>query len=120
MTALDSRLGPKALALILKYGKNATVRIENGVYTTADGSVARTPVEHIVKISPPQNFEITLENSNTVRIGDMKCLIAALNLAFTPVVGMKIIFDSQTWTCLQMTPYYSGELVVVWEFQLRK
>lgn len=120
MTALDDRLGPKALALILKYGKTATVEVASQSYALTTGGTTSTPTTYTVKISPPESYEVTLDNANTVQVGDMKCLIAALNLAFTPKIGMDIIFDTQRWKVISVEPIYSGDLVVVWVFQLRK
>ena len=120
LTALDDRLGPKALALILKYGKTATVDVTTYAYTTSSGGTTPTVVSHTVKISPPEAYEISMSNANTVQQGDMKCMIAALGLAFTPKIGIEIVFDSQRWKVVSFEPVYSGDLVVVWIFQLRK
>lgn len=121
MTELDDQLVPAVLELINDLGKVAVARVKsNQAYTESTGDVTESATDYTVKILPPERFDIGYIDGDVIRVSDLKTAVAASGLAFTPKLGMLVIFDSGTYTTISVSPVYSGEQIAMWELQLRK
>ena len=115
-TVLDTKILPKVLAIIEKYGRTVNVAIDTQAKDWSTGIVSTTTATNTVKCSPPEPFNQRYVDGDLVRTGDMETLFAAQDLPFAPVVGMRI--DTK-WTAVRVDPIYSGDLVAAWKVQLR-
>jgi len=122
MTALDTEFVPLAAELLTEYGKAATFHVfSGGSYTPASGVGAPgTETTQSRTIIPPYEVERSFVDGDTIRIGDMMTGLAAENLGFTPVAGMKVTIDSHTWTLVRVHPVYSGERIALYQLFLRR
>lgn len=120
MTTLDDRILPLALNLIAKFGKAATVY---DAYTDVDVATGRTstvPDSWSVTIAPPSPVNSKYVNGDIVIETDMQTMIAASGLAFTPSVGMRVVFDSTDYKVVAAQPLYSGESIAAWRLIARR
>ena len=122
MTALDDKLVPKALTMITNFGKNATFKVIAGAdYDPLTGEVSQDGTSNIVrKIIPPMTYERKFIDGEIVQDGDLMTGIAASGLTFTPTDGMTVSFDNTSWKIVNVQPVYSGELIALYELQLRQ
>jgi hypothetical protein len=120
-TVLDATLPAQVVSILATYGKDITFVIKSKTYDPATGlTTLGTPTNHVLKGSPPYPYSRKFVDGDTVRAEDCMTIIKGDGLAFTPVPGMQVTFDGQTWTSVSVRPYYSGELVAAWEVQLRR
>lgn len=119
-TTLDIRMIPRVLAIIAKYGKSATFSASTGTYNPASGNVANTATTYSKKIIPPYAYENKYVDGDIIKQGDMRSGVAASGLEFTPTPGMSVEIDSATWKIIAVSPVYTGELIAMYELQLRK
>jgi hypothetical protein len=124
-TELDGVFVPLALDLINTYGKSVHAAISNdGVYDPTAGNMQSPTTQYYpIKISPPSPKTASFSPSDVDISGMMTAYVAASGLAFTPVPGMKIIFDKglsseDSWGAHSVLPIYSGELIAVWKLDL--
>lgn len=122
MTVLDDKMIPKIFAIIERYGKSVTFTVEAvQSYNPATGeTTAATPVTHTRKVTPPTAYEQRFVDGETIRAGDMKVFVAAQGLAFVPALDQRVTIDSVAWRIMAVGPIYTGELVALYELQLRK
>lgn len=139
MTALDDRIRPRVVALISKYGLNATFEVlASAVPDATTGTVTETAATgspFTAKISPPEPVTwqfLEHESSHAgrgagaggdvVRTGDVSCLVAAKDLAFTPLsatgsmLARTMTIDGIAYTIVKIEPIWSGEEVAAWRF----
>lgn len=123
MTAeLDPVLVPVALDLIDRFGfdMEMTVKAE-GTYDPATGTTSgQTETTTTRKGSPPIGYESKFIDGDHIRMGDVQIFVAGSGLAITPIVGMKIVFLTETWHAISIKRLYSGLLIAAWDIQLRK
>lgn len=121
-TTLDIKLGPKVLSIIDRFGKYVVIgQTPNETYDPDTGSVtAGVLVEYRQKVSPPDDYNNKLVDGDLIKLGDSMVLLPAKDLAFVPKIGDSVTFDSLIWKMITVKPIYSGELVVVYELQLRR
>lgn len=115
-TVLDTKILPKVLAILEKYGRTVTVVIKARTKDWSTGIVSTTTATHTVKCSPPEPFNQRYVDGDLIRVGDMETLFAAQDLPFTPALNMRI---DDKWTAIRVDPIYSGDLVAAWKVQLR-
>lgn len=122
MTDLDDKLIPRVKTIIEDLGKELTfTESTGGTYNPATGEVTgETNTDYAVKCSPPDQYEARFVNNDTIKVGDVRTFLPSQNLSFTPVRGMKVVFDSLSWKVLELRPIYSGDSIVVYELQLRQ
>jgi hypothetical protein len=120
-TALDTKLVPKALALINKFGTNATFTVSiGGTYSPATGKVSGTSTEDkIQKVSPPSRFDKSLVDGELIKATDLLVVLAASGLTFTPEQSMKVTLDTRVYTIVDVWPVMSGDKVAIYKLQLR-
>ena len=124
MTDLDTRLIPRVLELITKYGKDVTFKtFPSATYTPTTGKT--TPgaeTDYSEKVTPPEPYEDKFIDGEIVQIGDCRVYLAASGLAFTPEKGMEVEFDAEgiTWRIVRIMPVYTGESIAMYGLQLRR
>lgn len=118
-TALDNKLVPKALALINKFGLDATfVNITVGpTFVPGSGTVTKTTANVVRKVSPPAEKRRYGE-AGVIRKEATVIYVAASGLTFTPTKGNRVTVGTITYTIEEANPYYSGEQIAVWELVL--
>jgi hypothetical protein len=121
MTELDDDFVPFVAEMAEEFGAVATFDVTTGgTYSPSTGAVTGgTTTQYQVKIIPPEPYSLFYVDGDVVREGDLKTMIQAQGLAFTPARNMKVTFDSRVFTCLAVDPIYSGALVCGWMLQLR-
>ena len=122
MTRLDVRLIPKIAKLLDTYGKDVIFEeIALKKYDPENGTVTEAGhVQHPWKITPPEGYEARMIDGETIRTGDERTYIAAQDIPFSPVPGMKVSYDSLTWRVVSVQPIRTGEETGAYEIQLRK
>jgi len=94
-TKLDTKLRPKAKALIQKLGKSALI-IEPGVSTynpDTGRNVESQEIVHEVLITPPYPYNDRLITGDIIQKGDLRSYIADLDLGFVPKNTWKVVFE---------------------------
>lgn len=121
-TSLDDKLVPKALTLVNKFGKDVVfVVLETEEYDPETGKVTEGgETSETQKVSPPAKYDRRYINDDTIQEGDTIIGLPAKNLTFTPKNGMVVKFDDTTWRIVSMNPLYTGELIALYELQLRQ
>lgn len=122
MTALDTKLIPKVLAILERLGKSIVVHVVTvaGTYNSTTRLVsAGTVVATTVKAVPPTKFKSHLIDGTNVRITDMETAIAASGLTWTPTIGWKVVIDGFSYTIHNVETYYTGELPCLYWMHLR-
>lgn len=77
-------------------------------------------VTTIRKSSPPMAYAKKYIDGQSVHEGDMMTMVAASGLTFDPATGMQVLFDGTKWNIVRVSPIYSGDLIAVYELQLRQ
>lgn len=118
--ALDT-LVPKALALVNRLGKTVAFKVPaSQTYNPATGVVTETGSTDVsAVVTPPSAYHVRLVDGDMIRQGDVKVSVPASGLSFTPVPGQKVVIDSKTWHVVAVRPVYTGELIALYELQLR-
>lgn len=123
MPTLD-RLRTKVAEIIADKGKAATYRKIAKSYSRTTGETTETATDYTVKMTPPESddrrFARSTIEGTLVEAGDVFVSLADSAIEFVPEVGDKVIFDSETWTVVQIIKTYSGELIATWDLQVRK
>ena len=127
MTALDARLVPKILSLIDRFGKTVRVIEPGATRTNADydpttGKVdVGTPLSYDVKVTPPQPCREALTPGVEVMLGDMTVYVPAAVLKVPPTAQTTLEMDGhETWAVVAMGRIYTGDILALWELQLRR
>lgn len=120
MTALDTKIIPKVFNLVAKYGKVVTFNSRSGyTYDETEGTATSTITSYSKKVTPPDKYDVRYVDGDLIRVGDSRIFLPAQGLEFTPARGESVIVDSESWTIIKANPIYSGDLVCLWELQLR-
>lgn len=116
MTTLDDSLPAEVAAVLATYGKDVIFSVPIGkTYNEATGGLDGGYTQNYpVKAAPPYEFSRQYVNGTTIQEGDVRILIAK-PADFTPAISHKVIFDSQTFNLVSVSPIYSGENVVAYE-----
>lgn len=121
MTELDLEIPGLASELIDEYGKSIGFgRVEPGKYDTSTGTAAPAGVPSTVKaIVEPYRGQRLL--AGLVEAGDMKLTIAAESFPDgEPTTEDTAVIDGVEFTVVNVLPTYSGELVALYEIQVRR
>ena len=125
---------PKTLAILAKYGTDATFKVKTGggVPDPSTSTVsAVTTTDVLWKISPPAPYSAFLIDDDVIQAGDMKTVLAAQGITFTPAVAhpvtppavptaTSLTFGGYLWRIMAADPIYSGDLVCAYQLQLRR
>lgn len=116
MTVLDVKIPPIVKATLAKYGRDVTVSIDTHTKDWNTGLITTTTVTHSVKAVPPYPFSTFYRPGDVIHTGDMYTLFQALDLPFTPALGIRI----GEWTVVEINPIPSGNSIAAWEARLHK
>lgn len=122
MTVLDDKFVPKALAMVAEFGKTVTFTVKSLTpYNPLTGGVGEgIPITHSVKVSPPDQYDKRLVDGDIVKQADLKVLLPPTTL-FTPAVDSTFVdIDGSEFRVIGVKPVYSGELIAIFELQLRQ
>lgn len=117
--ALDS-LGGTARDLLTRFGKDAVLRKAARVYSPTTGKTTDVATDYAVVVGPPSPYRQGRVDGVLVRVGDAAVMMARDGAPAVPVSGDRLVLDGQTWQVVNVSPTYSGQLVAVWELQLRR
>ena len=122
MATLDTELRLVAQTLISDLGKLVDFSVPaTKTYDPTTGIVTEGAITvHSVKVSPPERYEERFVDEDLIRARDLRISLAALGLAFTPDLAMLVTIDSIAFDIIHITPVYSGELIALYELQLRQ
>ena len=117
---LDATFRPLAHNLIAKYGKNVTfTKTTAGTFDPVTGTtIGSTSTDTVVKIAPPAAVDVAEVNGTSIQTGDLKVSVAALD--YTPDINQTVTIDGATYDVVSVSPVYSGELVALYDCQVRK
>ena len=79
-TVLDTKLLPKVLAVLEKYGRTVTITIETKTKNWTTGLIETSTATHSVKCSPPEPLDVRYVPGDVIQHGDMVTLFAAQDL----------------------------------------
>lgn len=85
-------------------------------------SVSETPdpnSPYTQRITPPFPASDRFADGDVVRYGDLMFYLPALDLEFTPVVGMKVEWDGGTYTAVAVEKVATGNYLGLWKFVVR-
>jgi hypothetical protein len=120
MTKLDERMRALALTQINAKGKTMTFKkVTDGTYDAATGTATPTSAPVACKgiIARPSSAALQRE---IARLGDQRVYVAAAALTSTPEPGDLLTIDGADWRIVAVFPYYSGELVALYDFNVRR
>ena len=121
MTELDEEIPGLATEIIAEYGKDiAYIQREPGTYDPATSQAMPTPTDRVIKgIVEPYRGQRLI--AGLVEAGDLKVTCAAESFE-----GLKdpspediMTIDDKDFNVINVLPTYSGELVAIYEFQVR-
>jgi hypothetical protein len=121
-TTLDTKLVPRAKALLDRYGMTVSVKARGGTANYKTGEV-ESPGDSTytgVKITPPFPYEHREIDGDTIRLGDAKSYLAAQDLSFTPIIGMMLTIGSEMWAIVGVGVVRTGDSVALYQLQLRR
>lgn len=119
MTDLDTELIPAADEIVAEYGKSVTFTVKTRAYNPGLGATEETETNYTDIVTPPDAYDSQYIDGDVIREGDVKILIPAQNIAFTPDAGVEVTIDGTVWTVVRVKPIYSGTSIAVYEMQLR-
>ncbi len=127
MTQLDIKIIPKVFKLIQKHGKTVEFveTTGGGAYDPATRKTTnRNKKKHNVKVTPPDKYKEDEIDGDVIRRGDSRILVPSQGLLFEinedTIQFLRINYDTLGWEVKSYIPYYSGELIAVYELQLRR
>jgi hypothetical protein len=130
MSQLDASLPATVKSLIERFGTSATFEVspinaEN--YSPSTGQVEDVvPETFPAKVTPPQPRRQSLLTAQFIPttqaeiVGDLVTYLAALNLAFTPQLGMSVTIQGVRYNIIGMNSYSTGDLIAVYELGLSR
>jgi len=122
VTTLDTRILPKVVTILNKYGKDVDFVVPASKTHDPDtGKVTTVPgTTYTVKASPPDKYDSRLIDGAVIKADDARTIIAAQGIQFTPSISMRVEFDSVTWMIKHVMPIYSGNSIAAYEVRLRR
>lgn len=126
-TPLDTKLVPKATALITKFGVSRTyTRITGSTSNVTTGTPSVTTENAAVVMTPfdqvSEELASRLESAGSlVRVGDAKTFVKGTDeLGFEPKVGDEVLEGGEKWRVVSVKPLSTGTKIAAFELILRK
>lgn len=121
-TALDLKILPKVLALLVKVGITSTFRdfAAASDYDPTTGAVTFTATTYTETVAPPQGYNSRFVDGDVIKSEDMFTFVAGSGLTFVPAPGWEIDLSSETWTVVAVQQLRSGDDVAAYKMQLRR
>lgn len=122
-TALDSRLVPKVLRIVNKYGATATLTQHestgyNPDVATQPAATEDDPAPESIKCVPPEITRTLGDELASVNTR-LRSYIAASGLTQTPTAGKTLLtIGSNVYRITEVNPVYTGDQIALWELFL--
>lgn len=117
---LDSVMVPLAKQLIGDFGKTVTYKVRTNSFDVDSGKTTFTETESSAVIAPPEPYKQNRIDGTVVQQGDVMTSIAQSAISFVPKISDRVLLNSVDWEVVGVNPVYSGELVAMYELQLRQ
>lgn len=120
LTPLDVKLPPKVLALLTRLGKDVVFEVPaSHTHTKKTGAVVENSVADVSVKAILDKYRKMLGKGSTTRRDKVRMYLPARGLTFTPERSQQVRFDGHTYRVEKVTPVQSGELVAMWQLELR-
>lgn len=117
---LDTQMRALASDLIGQFGASAILQRDEYLYDrVASKGYLQETQQYSIKISPPEPYK-ELRDGLLVKTGELKAMVAAVDLAVVPDQKDRIIFAGETWTVIDVESVWSGEQVAAYILRLQK
>lgn len=118
--AIGTDLQTASATILTDLGLSATY---NSISKTGDpttGDVSEIVGSGVTtKVTPPAPFlEEGMGETSTVRLNDLRTYLQKTDVA-SPSVGDRLTINSVNYTIISISPIYAGDVVVLFELQLR-
>lgn len=117
---LDSVMRPVAERLIEQFGGPMVYSRITETFDAASGKTSQTAATFNVIGTPPAPYNQGRIDGTVIQVADLKSLLKALNLGFTPTIGDRVNFNEMVWQVVGVRPIWSGALPAAYEIQLRQ
>lgn len=117
---LDSVMVPLANALIGDFGKTVSYKQRASSYDAASGKTTFTETVTSAIIAPPEPYKQSRVDGSVVQMGDVMTAIAGSAISFVPEISDRVLLNDVDWQVVGVNPVFSGELVAMYELQLRQ
>jgi len=118
-TSFDRKFRPKALALLTKFGKTATLkRLSEHTYDPATSEAAVPPTSYACRflLDKPSSNKADAGVRRNTRTG----YLAGAAFDFDPRVGDLLVLDNADWQVNVIDPIYSGDLPALFQVGISK
>ena len=121
-TELDLQIPDDFGPVLDEFGKSVDFRTYPSSVTdqsTSDVTLG-APVDYTVKVSPPSMAKISLAGDGSgIELEVATMILLTHNgttdaIAFTPSIGMPVIYDSDEKLIVHIEPIYSGDLIAAY------
>jgi len=119
-TVLDTKLRPKVVSLLGKYGTSYVIGVNAGAYNPGTGATASSVTSYTVDGSPPTPYSSRYIDGDLIRHGDLWFIIAGQDIGFTPKEGQLVTFQTKKFHIVSVEAMYSGDLIAAYRLQVRK
>jgi hypothetical protein len=117
---LDTQMRALASDLIGQFGASAVLQRDEYLYDrVASKGYLQETQQYTIKLSPPEPYQ-ELRDGAMVKTGEMKTMVAAVDLEIVPDEKDRIIFAGATWTVVAVEAVWSGEQVAAYILRLQK
>ena len=118
MTVLDETLILEIVAVLADVGTDMSFETLTETYDPANGLVVESSVvSTTVKAAPPFMYEDQVIGTNGIQATDVQTIIAG-NVAFTPLIGMDVVWGAEAFTITHITKYASGDDIAAYHLRL--
>jgi hypothetical protein len=115
-----NKIQDTALSLIEKFGATATIK--RPATTAGAGAWNVSSQVSVTEIGKAVRTEYGLYNidGSAIKVGDIKLLLAAKDLALIPTQGDILTFASIDYQVINIDPLAPADVIVVYKVQLRR
>ena len=108
-TELDLELGPEVVALLDEFGRDVSFDVVSKTYDPTSGETtygSEPPV--VAKTTPPWPYGTAFGKGTAAVEGKATIIVAGLDIAFVPKLGIQATIDGLKWRVVGLTPISSG------------
>ena len=120
VSAFETKLNAKALAIIQKLGIDTVFTVKAQVYDESTGITAEVETDHTVKSSPPLRYKDYLVDGDHILSTDTFVYVAGTGIPFTPVAGVGVNIGGRDLTVIDVMELRAGTSVAAYKLKLRK
>jgi hypothetical protein len=111
---------PLANQLIGDFGKTVTYKQRASSFDPSTGKTSFTETASSAIIAPPEPYKQNRIDGSTIQNGDAMTSVAGSAISFVPEIGDRVLMNGVDWNVVAVNPVFSGELVAMYELQLRQ